>query len=275
MPEERVLAIVQLQGFPLLSDWNVLSAISLYGRATGHFERLQVTVNLEHEPGAVPPLLEGEVQPSFGASGEPVLWSLSFGQQSVAGLECGGRLWVEVRAIQGSGVGDPDSVISGSHKIFCKDSPKATGRFDDEEPPPPNWPGWLGPPEVACPGFGRAFVVALLTGLVLLVIAAATLSLASWVGGLASLGMAGALLATWAWWLPCAPGRCLVLSAILWALKWSTIFGAAIAVLNKSIPALVLVLGYGAAAGMIVVLLRSLRCSVPSARTTLHQLPLS
>jgi len=283
MSGDRVLELVQIQGLPGFSDYNVPDSIAVIGRASDHFTRLRITVNLEHRPDAAPPLFQGEVEPLFGAPDSPVVWSASFDQASVTEtLRCGWRLHVEIRAIQGSGVGDPDSVVTTTTPMHCKTSlfpPDFTppGRFgdDDEEETEIDWPDWLDPPEIVCPALGRSFLIGLVSALVLLVTAAATLDVLTWIGGLAALAVATGLFATWTWWLPCVPGRCVVWSAICWGFTMAAMIGAPVALASGSVAALLLVLAYATIAGMSVTKLRYLRCRVPSAWTPLSQLPLS
>src|SRR5204863_7915525 len=81
-----------------------------------------------------------------------------------------------------------------------------------------------------------------------------------------------AIYAIWTRW--CSVSFCNYWGAILWVLKRGVIAAGAIAVLTVDVRMLLLSFALGVLAGMSTQKLRASRCPLPSARTSLQQLPL-
>jgi hypothetical protein len=182
---------------------------------------------------------------------------------------CGFELWVEAECVAG------DSGTAGHLvALSCKSAP-STGGGGGGDPNDPNQPGdwpWGLPPILFCPLMGRAFTTALLFG-VLAIIAGVSLAAPLVIAaGVAVIAGAVAILAIWKQW--CSVSFCSYWGAILWVLKRGVIAAGAIAVVTVDVRMLLLAFALGVLAGMVTQKLRASRCPLPSARTSLQQLPL-
>jgi hypothetical protein len=232
--------------------------VEVYARMHGACTRVRLTVRQAQNSL---PLFSEEVTPDSNGtcrSDFPLLTPI---------FPCGFELWVEAECVEG------DSGTAGAPvALSCKRVPSNSGGGDPNDPnQPSDWP-WGLPPALFCPLMGRAFTSALLFG-VLTIIAGVSLAapLVIAAGFLVITG-AFAIYAIWTHW--CSVSFCNYWGAILWVLKRGVIAAGAVAVLTVDVRVFLLAIALGVLAGMVTQKLRARRCPLPSAMTSLQQLPL-
>jgi len=86
------------------------------------------------------------------------------------------------------------------------------------------------------------------------------------------IGTAGGL---WAlWMIVCSPDICTKLGVLCWVFKRAFIGSLFVLPLSSNAAVVLILIGYGSVAGLLVITLRNRGCSVPSARLPLTQLPI-
>lgn len=241
--------------------------LSVYVRRQGDCSQVEITVRLTANG---PPLFVALATPdSNGTAGaefhvEPPVFA------------CGFPLWVEARCTTGS-------VCSAAAQswIDCKDVPDSGpgngpgngpgggggGNNDNDD----DWP-WGLPPQLFCPLIGRAFTLALLTGLVMLLTGIAMSQPVVSATAVAIIAGAFSVLAVWRHW--CQIPYCYFWGAILWVLKRCLAAGLVLTLVFISVPCLLATLGIGVISGIITNRLRHAHCRLPHITTPLNQLPL-
>lgn len=213
-------------------------------------------------PGT-PPLVDATVAADFsnadsGSEVLPGLVSHSFPVPDV-GLRCGDTVQVEATCAS-----DPSCSDSAAVPIECKPAPGG-GPGDDGSDG-----GWWPPTRCMFTAAGSA--MGLLAASASFAIGVGTQNAALVAAALAIAGIAGLSWALWTYW--CAPSICTRLGVLCWVFKRA--FIAAIPVLAFSTDTMIILvlIGYGAIAGILVIRLRDLDCPVPSARQPLTQIPI-
>ena len=164
------------------------------------------------------------------------------------------------------------AATGGFVALDCKRLPRADG--DNSNSPGQNdvnWP-WGLPSSLFCPLMGRSFAAALQLGLLTLIVGIALALPVAIATGAVMLAGAIAIQATWMRW--CNVSDCNYWGAILWVLKRGTISAAVFALLTAKVIMLLVAVTLGVLAGMVTQRLRASRCPLPSAKTSLQQLPL-
>jgi len=156
--------------------------------------------------------------------------------------------------------------------LSCKRTPANSGGGDPNDPnQPSDWP-WGLPPALFCPLMGRTFTTALLLGVLAVIAGVALAAPLVIAAGAVAIAGAFAIYAIWTRW--CSVSFCNYWGAILWVLKRGVIGAGTIAVLTADVRVFLLAIALGVLAGMVTQKLRASRCPLPSARTSLQQLPL-
>jgi len=161
---------------------------------------------------------------------------------------CGDQLRVEVRCSQ-----NQDCAATKTIAITCK-------------PPPPGI-GW---------NWCRLWVLlaagTLIAALLLIAAGIGMQQFGLIVAALVMIGIAGGL---WALWIVfCSPDICTKLGVLCWAFKRAFIGSLFVLPLSSNASVVLVLIGYGSAAGLLVLALRNRDCTVPSARLPLTQLPI-
>lgn len=239
-------------------------AILVFGRTTADCTSLNLIVRVAG-PGS-PSLVSTTVPVGFGDANAgpqnfPGLFLHQLALPSQLGLACGDSLFVEATCS-----GNPSCRDSGAFSITCKPGSPGSG--------PGNGPGsgnggW---PSPRCFWSGVSAAMTLLAGLTLLGLGIALINSATTTAAVVLFGIAGLAWALWVFW--CQPSSCVKLAVLCWVFKRA--FIASIPILGFSISALsiLVLIGYGAAAGILVDRLQRNRCAVPSALGPITQIPL-
>jgi hypothetical protein len=232
--------------------------VEVYARMQGSCTRVRLTVR-QSELGMA--LFSDEVTPDSNGT-----CRRDFPLPSPI-FPCGFELWVEAECLAG------DVCSAGlAVTISCKRTPANSGGGDPNDPnQPSDWP-WGLPPALFCPLMGRAFTTALLLGVLAIVSGVALSAPLVIAAGAAAIAGAFAIYAIWTRW--CSVSFCNYWGAILWVLKRGVIAAAAIAVLTVDVRVFLLAIALGVLTGMVTQRLRASRCPLPSASTSLQQLPL-
>jgi hypothetical protein len=243
-------------------------AIAVFGRTTADCTSVNLVVRVAG-PGS-PPLVSTTVPVGVGDSnvgpqGLPGLFVHQLALPSQLGLACGDVLFVEATCSD-----NPNCRDSGSSSITCK--PGSLGSGPGTGPGPGNGSGNGGWPPSRCFWSGVSAAMALLAGLTLLGVGIALMDSVTTTAAVVLFGIAGLAWALWVFW--CQPSTCVKLAVLCWVFKRA--FIASIPILGFSISALsiLVLIGYGAAAGILVDRLQRNRCPVPSALGPITQIPL-
>ena len=232
--------------------------VEVYARVQGSCTRVQLTVR---QAQGTSPLFTQAVTPDSNGT-----CSIDFPLPSTI-FPCGFKLWVDAQCLDGD-----SGATGGFVALDCKGLPRADG--DNSNSPGQNdvnWP-WGLPSSLFCPLMGRSFAAALQLGLLTLIVGIALALPVAIATGAVMLEGAIAIQATWMRW--CNVSDCNYWGAILWVLKRGTISAAVFALLTAKVIMLLVAVTLGVLAGMVTQRLRASRCPLPSAKTSLQQLPL-
>lgn len=203
-------------------------------------------------------------------------WSCEF-PLLPAPIACGTPLWIEAQC-----VADGTCSVAQTVWVQCKSQPGGGGGGNSQPHPPGGgnnggnnggweWP-WPWPPAIFCPAIGRVFTQLLLLSVLALLAGVALLDTVVIAGALAALAVTfGVFFAIWTYF--CTPHACYVLGAILWVAKRGTIVALVLLLLSPHVAMLMALWITGAIAGILTGRLRRNRCQIPSARTSINQLP--
>ena len=161
---------------------------------------------------------------------------------------CGDQLQVQVTCSQ-----DQACTATKTITVICK-------------PPPPSI-GW---------NWCRLWVLlaagTLFAALVLIATGVGMQQFGLLVAAFVMIGTAGGL---WAlWMIVCSPDICTKLGVLCWVIKRAFIGSLFVLPLSSNAAVVLILIGYGSVAGLLVITLRNRGCSVPSARLPLTQLPI-
>lgn len=239
-------------------------AIAVFGRTSADCTSLSLVVRIAG-PGS-PPIVSttvpvGMSDANAGPQDLPGLFLYQLALPSQLGLACGDSLFVDATCSDNPGCRD-----CGPFAITCKPAPPGPG------PDPGNGHGNGGWPPSRCFWSGVSAAMTLLAGLTLLGVGIAVMNSATVTAAMVLLGVAGLAWALWIFW--CQPSSCVRLAVLCWVFKRA--FIASIPILGFTVSALsiLVLIGYGAAAGILVDRLQRNRCPVPSALGPITQIPL-
>lgn len=258
MPDPCRIVIEGIHAGPPYVGGGPLAA-TVVARSSDHCPQVRVTVRATG-PGS-PVLADQTVavdfaQPATGPDFLPGLVTLGFALPPV-GLRCGDMLHVEVRCSQ-----DPSCAAGGSFAIACKPPPE-TGM-------PGGDGGWW--PPMRCLFTAAAAAMALLAALAAIAVGIGTQLPALLATGLGLVAVAAVAWALWVQW--CGPSLCTRLAVLCWVLKRGFIAALPVLAFSTSAGIVLVAIGYGALAGILVHALRARNCPVPSARLPLTQIPI-
>jgi hypothetical protein len=262
------ISIQGLQTNPPYANGDEPTHLQVVGRSSAYCTRVRVVV-YSAGPGS-PTLfdqpLDVDFSNAFGQTGIDFGLIVATFNLPQVGLRCGDQLYVEMRC-----VADPGCQAQGWFSIACKPRPQDLGGSSGT-PGSGNGSGsWTWPPS-RCLFTAATAAFLLLAGLGLLALGIGTQNAASVAAGAGLIAAAGVAWALWEFW--CGPTRCVRLGVLCWVFKRAFIVAIPVLFFSTA-PMIVLVLiGYGSAAGLLVRALRASQCPVPSARLPLTQIPI-
>lgn len=241
-------------------------AVTLTGRASQDCLNVRVQIRITT---ATSPILFSATVPASAASSPPSgslprLFSATFYPDASLSLACGVTLFAEAACVTDASCAD-----RGTLPVVCKPSPRPNASGSQPPPVTGGWP-WPDPPSIFCKATGITFSILLMAGASALAIAVATLNSLAIFAAVALLVSASVTYALWLYW--CAPGECVRLRAICWAMKRAFIVAIPLPFAFVSGWSALLAIAFGWVAGATVTRLRALRCTVPSSRWSLAQL---
>lgn len=262
-----------------------VSGVTVFGTVAHPYTQVEVSVRTLT---AGPAIFQGTATveyppPSTSNSADPAndgAWHITF-RPGFLSLPCGLNLFIDVQAIAPSASSCPDS---GWRSMRCKLMPGVGWRDNDSGSP--GGPGsddvnvdenavdwsWPDPPHIACPRWGRNFTVTLAVGAAMLMTGLALAQPALAAAGFAVILVAAGLYIFWRSW--CVPSMCVLLGALIWVMKRTTILGAVLSAITLSAVGLCTTLAAGGITGALVAAARRRRCSLPKATAPLNQLPM-
>lgn len=244
-------------------------AIAISGRTSADCTSLNLVVRVTG-PGS--PALVNTTVPvgigdaNVGAEDLPGLFLHQMALPSQLGLACGDPLFVEATCTS-----DPGCQDSGSFPIRCKPGPGGDGDGDPGDDDG-NGNGW---PPSRCFWTGVSSAMTLLAALTVFAIGIALMDAAMIATATALFAVAAAAWALWVFW--CGPSWCVRMAVLCYVFKRAFIVSIPVLpILGFGISALsiLVVIGYGAIAGILVDRLQRNGCPVPSALGSITQIPL-
>lgn len=191
------------------------------------------------------------------------------------GLTCGDPLYVEMTSTHDATCSD-----SGQFAIECKPHPSAgSGPGNGNGGAPPDgdngggngwtWPPW---PGTRCGWTAAGAAMGFIAALASLAIGIGTQNAPLIAAAIAIAALAGLSWALWTFW--CERGFCARRIILCWVFKRAFIATLPVIAFSSSALIVLVLVGYGALAGILVNVLRERGCPVPSARSPFNHLPI-
>jgi len=253
------IRLEQISSSPPFASGGLPQTLEVYGRASNDCSSVRVSIAVAG-PGS-PTITNAVVPIGFPpdpGSDLPGLFVYRVALPGQLGLQCGDTLHVEAICID-----DPQCRDVRDMVIDCKPAPAGGGGGTGTNG------GWS---PTRCFWTGVSAAMTLLAALVTLGIGIALMVPVTNAAAIVLFGIAAAAWALWAFW--CGPGTCVRLAVLCWVFKRALILS--IPTLGFTLSALVILLlvGYGSIAGILVDRLRRMGCPIPSALQPLTQIPL-
>ena len=269
MPAPCQIVIEGLQADPPYVFGDQPTQATVVARSSDHCTRLRVTVRAAGSSS--PAITDQEIDVDFsnavtGTGTTLGLVTTTFLVPPVD-LQCGDQLWVEATCVQ-----DASCTASGWFRIVCKPDPGGGGTPAGGPPGGGDDGGggrWWPPTRCIFTAAGSA--MGLLAALALIAVGIGTRNVALLTAAAALIAVVGISWALWAYW--CAPSTCVRLAVLCWVFKRGFIAALPVLAFSTNMVIVLVIVAYGAIAGILVDKLRAQGCAVPSARLPLTQIP--
>lgn len=270
MPSPCHIHIEGIQATPPYLNGNEPMYARIVARSSDHCSRMHVVVRAAGPDS--PMLSSNEVEVDFSnalaESGIDLGLVVSTFTLPQVGLRCGDALYVEISCVQ-----DPTCTANGWFPIVCKPAPAegnggagGVGGGEDAGGGGTWWP----PTRCMFTAAGAAF--GLLAALALIALGTGMQNAAMITAAAVLLGTVAISWSLWVFW--CAPSLCVRLAVLCWVFKRGFIAAIPVLVVSSSAIIVLVIVGYGATAGLLVHALRVRNCAAPSARRPLTQIPI-
>lgn len=256
-----VVRLEQLASAPPYAN-GLPQTIDIYGRASADCASVRVVVRAVG-PGS-PIIAQAVVPVGFAPNNGadlPGLFRFQFAVPAQLGLACGDLLFIEAICAV-----DPSCRDARHIPVLCK-SPPAVGPVTS--PPGGGSGGW---PPSRCFWSAASAAMTFLAALVTLGLAVALMNASLIAAAAALFAISAAAWALWKFW--CAPSFCVQFGVLCWVFKRAFILSLPTLGFTHNAMTALLLIGYGAVAGILVHRLQKAGCPVPSARQPLTQLPI-
>jgi hypothetical protein len=254
---------IQIEGFQAGPPYSGNSPITVTVRGRTSGDCAQVRVIVKPTPTAIWPLFTQVLNVDYSSAvpSDPFtgLFTATF-PLVAANLECGDELYVTANCVDGS------CSAGGMFPIECKPAPNGGNNGNGHNGNNGNGHGGNGNPwpPSRCLVSGITAAEALLGALAAFALAIAIHSPVAWAAGVVALAIFAAAWALWLFW--CGPDICTRTGVICWVFKRAFIASWAAIPFSTDALTLLVIMGYGSVAGLLVARLQAIHCTVPSSR---------